>query len=168
MVYGFIKQSGGSINVHSALGHGTTVKLYLPKTDASADSREENGGQEEMPRGQETILLVEDDEDVRSTVAMLLRDLGYTVLEAENGEVALEILKHEHETALLLTDVVMPGIGGYDLAKEFQRLRPDIKVLYTSGYTENGMKEKLKGATLLSKPYQEEDLARKVRALLDA
>nr|WP_227027891.1 PAS domain S-box protein [Corallococcus soli] len=170
MVYGFVKQSGGHVKLYSELGHGTTVKVYLPRSfQAEAPVSEVVTGPVEG--GKETILAVEDDADVRATVVELLTELGYRVLRAVDGQSALSILKSGVAVDLLFTDVVMPGpLRSPELAKQARRLQPDIEVLFTSGYTENAIVHGGRldaGVHLLSKPYRREDLARKVRALLD-
>ncbi|RKH45694.1 PAS domain S-box protein [Corallococcus llansteffanensis] len=170
MVYGFVKQSGGHVKIYSEVGHGTTVKVYLPRAfQAEAPVLEVVTGPVEG--GQETILAVEDDADVRATVVELLTELGYRVLRAVDGQSALSILKSGVAVDLLFTDVVMPGpVRSPELARQARLIHPDIEVLFTSGYTENAIVHGGRldpGVHLLSKPYRREDLARKVRALLD-
>ncbi len=168
MVYGFVKQSGGHVSIYSELGQGTTVKLYLPR--AAGTPAPEPQVQPEATGGTETVLLVEDDEGVRRTAREHLLALGYTVLEAENGPLALEQLKANPGVELLFTDVVMPGgMTGRELADAALKLRPDLHVLYTSGYTENAIVHHGRldsGVLLLAKPYRRADLARAVRAAL--
>jgi PAS domain S-box-containing protein len=171
-VYGWVKQSGGHIKVYSELGHGTTIKLYLPRAEAASDS---------VPaapvaaaaalRGRETIFVVEDNPNVRSTVLRQLKDLGYATIEAGDGASAVAMARNGAEFDLLLTDVVMPGgLTGYDVADQLGTLRPDLKVLFTSGYTElaAGNGHAPRTGPLLSKPYRKQDLGRAVRAVLDA
>ncbi|MFP2900125.1 PAS domain-containing protein [Corallococcus sp. 4LFB] len=170
MVYGFVKQSGGHVQLYSELGHGTTVKVYLPRAfQPEAPVTEVVTGPVEG--GRETILAVEDDADVRATVVELLTELGYRVLRAVDGQSALSILQSGVAVDLLFTDVVMPGpVRSPELARRAKALQPDIEVLFTSGYTENAIVHGGRldpGVNLLSKPYRREDLARKVRALLD-
>jgi signal transduction histidine kinase/CheY-like chemotaxis protein len=167
-VYGFAKQTGGHVKIYSEPGHGTTVKLYLPRALASAT----DGYQGPPPgdlSGSETILVAEDDDDVRLTVTTMLRDLGYRVLEATNGAAALTILETSERIDMLFTDVVMPGpVTSRVLATAARELRPGIRVLYTSGYTENAIVHNGRldeGVHLISKPYRAEELAAKLRAV---
>jgi len=170
-VYGWVKQSGGHIKIYSELGHGTTIKLYLPRADAPRDEAA-NAPEaiEAALAGNETVLVVEDNPKVRSTVLRQLRDLGYSTLEAGGGEAALDLVRSPLAFDLLLTDVVMPGgMTGYELARQARALRPELRVLFTSGYTELAAASGQPAATgpLLSKPYRKADLARALRAVLD-
>ena len=173
MVYGFVKQSGGFIKIYSEPDQGTTVKLYLPRAK-EADTRTAAGHDAEAPTrgGRECILVVEDDELVRSYVVSRLDGLGYRVLEAENGRRALELLTDGARVDLLFTDVILPeGMNGRELADEARRLKPAMRILFTSGYTQETMIHHGKldpGIALLNKPYRKEDLARKIREVLDA
>lgn len=171
MVYGFIRQSRGHIHVYSEEGHGTVFRIYLPRVridDLSEDLYKDNN----IPDGRETILVAEDDEDVRIMASNMLEKLGYRVLQAENAGVALEIMKKQHKTIdLIFSDIVMPGgMSGIELVQRLREYYPDIKVLYTSGYTENAIPDyQLSvGEELISKPYRRENLARKVRKVLDS
>jgi CheY-like chemotaxis protein len=173
MIYGFAKQSGGHLKIYSELGHGTTVRLYLPRLSAeAAPATTALAGPADHPRGGETILVVEDDADVRRFVVGQLRDLGYRVLEAADGPSAQTILDSDQSIDLLLTDVVMPGgITGRHLAEEAKQRRPNLKTLYSSGYTENSIVHQGKldpGVHFLAKPFRRQDLAVKVREALDA
>jgi CheY-like chemotaxis protein len=172
MVYGFVKQSGGHIKVYSEEGRGTTIKLYLPRADADADQRAEDHPAAAPPRGSETILLVEDNELVRGQVTMQLDSLGYITVSAANAAEALALLDAGATPDLLFTDVVMPGgMNGNQLAQEVIKRRPLVKVLYTSGYTENAMIHQGRldpGVLLLTKPYRKADLARLLRMALGA
>lgn len=168
-VYGFVKQSGGHMKIYSEPGEGTTVKLYLPRSLHEATPVAPRATNLALT-GSETILLVDDDEVVRGTVVLMLEDLGYRVLAAAAGQEALEMLRHESAVALLFTDVVMPGMGGRQLAERARKIQPDLRVLYTSGYTENAIVHNGRldpGIELLSKPYDRERLATKVRRVLD-
>jgi signal transduction histidine kinase/CheY-like chemotaxis protein len=166
--YGFTKQSGGHINIYSEPGHGTTVKIYLPRTRREADAL---GAQPNMPvvGGAEHILVVEDDEGVRAAVTDMLGELGYRVSRAGGAQAALEILKTETPD-LIFTDVVMPGpIATREFTRRAQALCPGVAVLYTSGYTHNAIVHNGKlddDAALLSKPYRKDQLARKLREVL--
>ena len=169
-VYGFVRQTGGHVRIYSELGEGTTAKLYLPR--AVSPVREE-GVAPQAPRvdgGPETILVVEDDKDLRVYSVATLRELGYTVLEAETGRAALAVLD-ACDVDLLFTDVVLPdGMNGRTLADEAKRRRPGLRILFTTGYTRNAIVHHGRldaGVDLLGKPFTFEDLARKVRQALD-
>nr|MDQ2695629.1 response regulator [Pseudomonadota bacterium] len=170
MVYGFARQSGGHISIHSRPGRGTTVELYLPRIRQS-DAAEDAPRDEPCRRGDETVLLVEDDPDVRRFVRRTLEELGYTVREAADGQSALALLAGGGPVDLLLTDLVMPGgLSGYDLAREAATRQPGIRVLYMSGYPDQAAARRIAAGgepALLSKPFQKQDLARAVRAVLD-
>lgn len=172
MVYGIVKQSGGYIWVYSEINQGTTFKIYLPWVDEEADdlSRQEETG--DFPEGDETILLVEDDESLRSLAARVLRDQGYTVLEAANGDEAMGLARElaHKKIHLVLTDLVMPQMGGQELVEQFELLHPDTRILFISGYTDGIMihQASLKpGTPFLQKPFSPMELARKVREVLD-
>lgn len=169
-VYGFAKQSGGHVKIYSEVGHGTTVKLYLPRQVGAATSISRPKAELAPTGGIETILVVEDEERVRNFAAEALREVGYTVLEAVDGQHALAMLQANLDTALLFTDVVMPGMTGRELADQALDRRPDLKVLYSTGYTRNAIVHNGvvdAGTNFLQKPYSLNDLARKVRAVLD-
>jgi PAS domain S-box-containing protein len=171
MVYGFAKQSGGHVTVYSEEGHGTTVKLYLPRTQET-DYLAVPEDSSELPetRG-ETILLVEDDPDMQTLSVALVANLGYEVLAASDGKAALRALQESSRIDLLFVDVVLPGgMNGPALAVEIQRRRPEIKVLFMSGYVEKGIRHQARldeGIECLMKPFGKVDLARKLRAVLD-
>lgn len=171
MVYGFAKQSRGHVAIYSELGKGTTVKLYLPKSSRTAALEQHVVPYESVPKGSEKILVVEDDDEVRSHVEGQLKSLGYEVVSVANGIEATEVLKNTADFDLLFTDVVMPkGVNGPALAEIARRLYPDLPVLFTSGYTENAIihhGQLDKGTLLLAKPYRRVDLAEKVRAAMD-
>jgi len=171
-VYGFIKQSGGHIKIYSEVGHGTTVKLYFPRIRGSAAEEIDEGdglllGGEHM----ETILLVEDDSDLRTYVSDILTGLRYRVIAAPNANAALEILKDGKTTVdLLLTDVIMPGMNGRELATEALKSRPDLQVIYMTGYSRNAVVHQGRlddGVNLLQKPVSQGELATRVRVALD-
>jgi len=170
--YGIIKQSGGHISVYSELGRGTTFKIYLPQAEAQAKIPVQRIDSPDLPRGTETVLLVEDDPALREMAAALLKRLGYTVFTAANGVEALS-LKNESGTGhidLLFTDVVMPHMSGRELADRVRALYPHTKILFTSSYTENAIVHQGvldKGVALLQKPFTPSALARKVREVLD-
>ena len=170
-VYGIVQQSGGFIWVYSEPGHGTTFKIYLPQVEAPLEGRAVGAAPGDLPRGTETILLVEDAAAVRAVTRQVLERQGYTVLEAAHGAAALQTAAgHPGPIHLLLTDVVMPVLSGRQLADQLARLRPDAKVLYASGYTDDavvrhGVLEA--GISYLQKPFTADSLARKVREVLD-
>jgi PAS domain S-box-containing protein len=176
MIYGFAKQSRGYVKIYSEAGHGTTVRLYLPRHRASAahDPTPQPVGAAtgEDPRGHEIILVVEDDAEVMKLVSSQMESLGYRVITAANGPQALEILNADHSLNLLFTDIVMPGgMNGRQLAEAARKIRPGLKVLYTSGYTRNAIVHQGRldqGVKYLAKPYRRSDLARKLRQVLDA
>jgi len=171
MVYGFAKQSGGHVSIYSEVGHGTTVNLYLPRAETAAAQLTAPRPQREPPRGSERILVVEDDPDLREVPVILLRRHGYQVVQVADGLEAIAQLEAGPAFDLLFTDVVLPGgMNGVEIAAEARRLQPGIKVLYTSGYTENVVVHNGQldsGVTLVNKPYHSADLLEKVRAILD-
>jgi CheY-like chemotaxis protein len=170
MVYGFVKQSGGHIKVYSEEGYGTTFRLYLPQADTTPRSDTEEPSAFEIEGGEETILVVEDDPLVRAYVNTQLQSLGYATLSAANGAEALAIADRGARFDLLFTDVIMPGgLNGRQLAAEMMKRRPSLKVLFTSGYTENAIIHHGRldtGVLLLAKPYRKLDLARMLRVAL--
>jgi two-component system cell cycle sensor histidine kinase/response regulator CckA len=169
-VYGIVRQSGGNIWVYSEPGKGATFKIYFPRVDEPLEAFKETLERVEFPRGSETILVVEDGEEVRKFVVRILKRQGYQVLEAPNGEEALVLSQHyEGPIHLVLTDVVMPGMSGRELANALLNLRPELKVIYMSGYTDNsivhhGILEK--GIHYVQKPFTIEGLARKIQEIL--
>jgi two-component system cell cycle sensor histidine kinase/response regulator CckA len=171
-VYGIVKQSGGSISVHSKPGHGTTFRICLPRVAGAPQPRNADRETEAIPGGAETVLLVEDAGPLREVARRFLRQGGYTVLEAKDGADALTtVLEHTSPIHLLLTDVVLPGLSGPQLAQELRKAHPRLPVLYMSGYTDealgrHGVLEE--GIALLEKPFTCGALMRKLRALLDA
>jgi signal transduction histidine kinase len=169
-IYGIVKQSGGNIWVYSEVGRGTTFKIYLPRVDAEAQQYKHISATEEALSGTETILLVEDEQMVLKLARQILATQGYRVLEAKNGEAALRMCAHDQGPIdLLLTDVIMPEMSGPELAERLHRLRPELRVLFMSGYTDDaivhhGVLEE--GANFIQKPFAPDVLARKVRQIL--
>jgi signal transduction histidine kinase len=170
MVYGFVKQSAGHVNIYSELGLGTTVKLYLPRATGPSTAVALPSEPVVPAGGQETVLVVEDDEMVRRYACQQLRSLGYRVIDVDNGVAALALIEQRTDFDLLFTDVVMPGgMNGRALADAARKLRPGLRVLYTSGYTENAIVHHGRldaGVLLLAKPYRLAELARAVRSAL--
>jgi CheY-like chemotaxis protein len=171
-VYGFVKQSGGHVKLESELGKGTTVRIYLPRHLGTEESSVAAAPREALPAAgkQETILVVEDEERVRSMTVEALRTLGYRVVSAAGGEQALDMLDGGEPLHMLFTDVVMPGMSGRTLADRIKALQPQVKVLYTTGYRGDAIAEDgdidCRGA-FLAKPFTVDQLAVKIRATLD-
>jgi PAS domain S-box-containing protein len=172
-VYGFVRQSAGHIQIYSEVGEGTTVKIYLARHVGADDVAKARAPYLAAPRapGNELILLVEDDDVLRSYTTQILAELNYHVLEASDGRVAHEILKKRDDIDLLFTDVVMPGgMNGRELADQAKQLRPSLKVLFTTGYARNAIVHQGRldpGVNLIVKPYTFNDLASKIRTVLD-
>jgi CheY-like chemotaxis protein len=173
-VYGFVKQSRGHVKIYSEVGEGTTIKLYLPRAHSTASMKDELAETHSLPRGSgaEIILVVEDDADVRTYTCDTLRELGYVVLEAENGRRGLALLEANPKAAVLFTDIGLPGgMNGRQLADEARRRRPDLKVLFTTGYARNAIVHDGRldpGVELITKPFSQVALASKLRDILDA
>ena len=171
MVYGLVKQSDGHIKIYSEQGHGTTVKLYLPRASGADQGGGEMLSLSPLKGGHEAILVVEDDALVRRYVITQIHSLGYTTLEASNARQALELIDSDAAIDLLFTDVIMPGsMNGRLLADEALKRRSGLKVLFTSGYTENAIVHHGRldaGVLLLAKPYRKPELARMIRTALD-
>jgi CheY-like chemotaxis protein len=173
MIYGFAKQSHGHVRIYSEVGHGTTVRLYLPRAKTAAAAADAEGSvAEEPPPADVTILVVEDNAEVRLVATTMLASLGYRVIEAEDAASALEVLRQDQPIHLLFTDIVMPGgKTGFELAREAKAMRPDLKVLFTSGFSEASLRAAgpdSENVSRLSKPYRKVDLARIVRDVLSA
>ena len=167
MVYGFVRQSGGHLNIQSAPGEGTSVRVYLPRWAGEADTELSAGPEEAVQGALETVLVVEDEEQVRALAVEMLGALGYRVLEAEQGEAALAMLEREGDIALLITDVVMPDVNGRELVERARRGRPDLRALYITGYARDVVDAGGGDMPLLTKPFTIEQLGAKVRATLD-
>jgi CheY-like chemotaxis protein len=170
-VYGIVKQSDGYVALYSEVGYGTTFKVYLPVADAPADAEGSGHAAEDLPRGTETVLLVEDEESVRRVARTALEMGGYKVLEAADGGDAL-LVSRQYEGAihLALTDVVMPRMNGRALAEQLVRARPSMSVLYMSGYTEDAISRHgvlEEGVNFIQKPFAPDVLLRKVKEVLD-
>ena len=168
-VYGIVKQSGGYVMVQSEEGRGTTFHIYLPRVEGVAERHPVPVAHTALG-GTETVLLVEDEESVRQLVRETLAAKGYRVVEADNGESGVAVAaKHQGKIDLVITDVVMPGMGGRELVKQLAQTRPETKVLYLSGYTEDAIVSEgtiESGAAFLQKPFTLQNLARKVREVL--
>jgi len=169
-VHGFVRQSGGHIRIYSELGKGTTVKIYLPRSFARASEAPGETKAPESRKGQlETVLVVEDDSEVRAFVTETLRGLNYKVLEAADGAAALALVHQSGPIDLLLTDVVMPGMNGRTLGEAALQHRPRLKVLYMTGYSRNAIVHQGRldpGVALIQKPFSESTLAARVHGML--
>ena len=171
-VYGFVKQTGGHVRLYSEVGEGTTVKIYLPRFfGRDKDDQLIEGELLGQGEGGETILIVEDDYDVRAYLTDVLRGLGYGVVAASNGTIALDILARDNlRVDLMLTDVVMPGMTGRDLAREVAKLRPELRTVYMTGYSRNAVTHHGQldpNLDVLQKPVTQSDLAMRIREALD-
>ena len=178
MIHGFVKQSKGHVRIYSEVGHGTTVKIYLPRMESAARiesapaAKREEGAQSARALPGEVVLVVEDDDDVRDSTVALLEDLGYSVLAARNGVEALAQLKKSARIDILFTDVVLPqGMNGRALSHEAAALRPDLPVLFTTGYARNAIVHDGRldpGVQFIAKPYTQEEIAHKLRSVIDS
>jgi CheY-like chemotaxis protein len=171
-VYGFVKQSGGHLRIYSEPGEGTTVKIYLPRCVASVQELPPPTIDPRLQEGSgETILVVEDDADVRDYVVETLRGVGYRVLEAVDAEAALAVLATNTQIQLMLTDVVMPGMNGRALADSVRRSHPGVKTLFMTGYSRNAIVHQGRldpGVALIQKPFSQASLAFRIRTILDS
>jgi CheY-like chemotaxis protein len=174
MIYGFARQSGGQVHIHSAVGLGTTVSLYLPRHAGEAENAEPGQTRGEAPRAEqgERVLLVDDEPTVRMLVTEVLEELGYTAIEAPDGAAGLLVLQSDARIDLLITDVGLPGgMNGRQVADAGRALRPDLKVLFITGYAENavvGPGDLESGMHVLTKPFGLDDLASRIRELIAA
>jgi len=171
MVYGFVKQSGGHVEAYSEPGHGTTFRIFLPRVFDAVVTPQPPDDAATIPKGHETVLLVEDEEAVRTLTGRVLRSAGYTVLVARHGAEAIRIAgEYEGSIHLLATDLVMPRMSGLEVASQLTQSRPAIRILLMSGYpNESAMRHGVPpGAALLQKPFNSMVLARAVRQALDA
>ena len=171
-VYGFVKQSGGHVKIYSEIGQGTSIKIYMPRASEGEGEVETGEADVELLAGDErdVILVVDDEPAVRQFSCDALMELGYRVLEAENAAMALTLLQANPDISLLFTDIVMPDTNGRKLADAAQKIRPDLKILYTTGYTRNAVVHNGivdKGVELIGKPFTIDELAARVRAILD-
>jgi CheY-like chemotaxis protein len=171
MVYGFVKQSHGHVQIYSEIGYGTTVKVYLPRDEGELPSYLEEEGETTPDMGSgERVLVVEDNEEVRSLTNLVLNGLGYRTVLASDAQSALDVLAATSDIDVLFTDVVLPGgTNGFELAQRARTLRPRLKVLYTSGYTNNAIIQSGVAddtVVLIAKPYRKADLAMKMRQVL--
>ena len=171
MIYGFVKQSGGHIKIYSEVGHGTTVRIYLPRAKPGEGEAVVPMPAAALPSGRETVLVVEDNVEVRRVALRIMKELGYRTIEAESADAAHKMLEEGAEADVLFTDIVMPGkLNGYDLAKLALKRNPRLKVLFTSGYSEVFLRQGADGvrAEMISKPYRKQELALRLRAAIDA
>jgi CheY-like chemotaxis protein len=170
-VYGIVKQNSGNIYVYSEPDKGTTFKIYWPSTEESETVEFADELDEELFNGNETILFVEDDKDIRNFVCNALKSLNYQIYKASNGVQALKLLeKNNIGIDLLVTDVIMPEMGGKELAEEILKIVPGIKILFTSGYTDNHIVRSGRlnqGINFIQKPFSIKDIAKKIRYVIE-
>jgi CheY-like chemotaxis protein len=166
-VYGIAKQSGGDVRLHTELGKGTAITLYLPRAEADAASEPARGSAEVRAHGSERLLIVDDDDDVREIMSSYMSELGYEVRDVEHGQAALDLLTDFHPSAVVL-DFAMPGMNGADAAVAILEKCPDVPLLFISGYADSELLEKAVGkAPLLRKPFRPAELAEVVRSVLE-
>jgi signal transduction histidine kinase len=172
MIYGFAKQSGGNVRIESEVGRGTTVRLYLPRHSGAPVLLDAPTSDEELPQGDgETVLLVEDDSSVRLLISEVLHELGYQSLEAADGQAALPVLASNVRLDLMITDVGLPGMNGRQLAEIARAHRPELKILFVTGYAERAMERGeflAPGMEMVTKPFAQEALARKIGEMIQA
>ena len=170
-VYGFVKQSGGNVKIYSEPGQGTTVKMYFPRSHDHADPLDAEEAMPSADQDNETILVVEDDKDLRSYLIQILRDLNYRAIGAQDAVAALGILEQtDIRIDLMLTDVIMPGMNGRELSRRARELRPKLKVLFMSGYSRNAVVHQGRvdlDVQLIQKPVSLQDLSVRIREMLD-
>jgi CheY-like chemotaxis protein len=170
-VYGIVRQSGGHIEVRSSPGKGTTFDIILPQVSATVPAKAEHTIGTELPRGTETVLVVEDEDAVRLIVRRVLEEQGYAIIEARDGNDALRVCGQRGDAIhLVLSDVIMPGMGGRELSRALASDRPGLPILFMSGYNDDGelaVTGSELGAGVLAKPFTSETLARQVREALD-
>jgi CheY-like chemotaxis protein len=172
MVYGFAKQSEGHVRIYSEEGQGTTVKIYLPRYRGQVEEEGMPGSLADAPRTEagETVLVVEDEPVVRDLIVEVLQDLGYGALQATDGPSGLKVLQSKQRIDLLVTDVGLPGLNGRQLADQARERRPELKVLFITGYAENAALAAgflAPGMEMITKPFAVEALAQKIRAVLN-
>ncbi len=170
--YGIIRQSGGHINVSSEPDRGTTFRIYLPRVDESLVTEQSVTEEPELPNGTEVLLMVEDEAAVRELSALVLRECGYEVLEAGNGQEGLQVASAHHQSriSLVISDIIMPQMGGQEMVEQLRKSYPDMKVLFTSGYTDDALVSHGgldRNVAFLEKPFSPKQLAKKVRQVLD-
>jgi CheY-like chemotaxis protein len=171
MVYGFVRQSGGQVSIYSEPGLGTTVKLYLPRFQGEAEASGETPAAEAPAGAGETVMVVEDDPSVRTVVIELLKELGYEAIDVADSDEALRVLETPQRIDLLISDVGLPGLNGRQLAEIARRRRPDLPVLFITGYAAGAARRSEvlgPGMEMISKPFAVEALAQKVREMLEA
>ena len=172
MIYGFARQSGGQVRIHSTVGVGTTIRIYLPRFAGSVEATPDETPPPAIARAEagETVLVIDDEETIRLLVAEVLEDLGYGIVEASNGVEALEVLRTDVRIDLMVTDVGLPGgMNGRQVADAGRKLRPGLKVLYVTGYAESavmGTGHLETGMHVMVKPFGMDDLALRIRAII--